>query len=126
MMKKKKKVMKIFKDYGVFILFVSQELHTIKGGVLGQLMKCKSSKPISKPKFPGIPDISGFLTGFKKPKPDMSSPQPRHVRANPSSSAAKSQPDLSGSCSRFQKVEPDMFDPSLNMSNLTALTRVRP
>jgi hypothetical protein len=30
-MKKKGKDVKIFEDYGAFILFVSEELHTIKG-----------------------------------------------------------------------------------------------
>jgi hypothetical protein len=44
-MKKKRKVVKTFEDYGAFILFVSYEFHTIKGNALGELVKCKSSKP---------------------------------------------------------------------------------
>jgi hypothetical protein len=59
---------------------------------------------MSKPKFPAKPDLSGFLTEFLKPKPDMSGPAL-------SSSAAKSLPDLSGTCSGFQKMEPEMSGP---------------
>jgi hypothetical protein len=93
-MKKKGKAMKIFEDYGVFILLVSSELCTIKGDALGELVKCKSPKRISKQKFLGILDITKFLTGFQKPKPNMFGPQPGHVQASPSSSVAKSQPDF--------------------------------
>jgi hypothetical protein len=47
-MKKKGKVMKSFENYGVFILFESYELCTIKWDALGESVKCKSSKSISK------------------------------------------------------------------------------
>jgi hypothetical protein len=63
-MKKNGEVTKIFDDYGVFILFESQELHTIKGDALGESVKCKSSKSIHKLKVPEKLDISGFLTRF--------------------------------------------------------------
>jgi hypothetical protein len=43
-MKKKEKVMKIFEDYGDYILFASYELRTIKGDASSELVKCKSSK----------------------------------------------------------------------------------
>jgi hypothetical protein len=52
------KVMKVFEDYGVFSLIESQELRTIKGDALGELVKCKLSKPFSKPKFLEKLDIS--------------------------------------------------------------------
>jgi hypothetical protein len=83
MMKKKGKVIKIFGDYGVFILFQSSELRTIKGDALGELVKCKSTKTSSKPKLPEKLDISGFLTGFERHKRDMSGPEPGHVWASP-------------------------------------------
>jgi hypothetical protein len=57
-MKKKGKVVKIFKDYGEFILFESNELRTIKGYALGESVKCKSSKSTSKLKIPEKSDIS--------------------------------------------------------------------
>jgi hypothetical protein len=56
--------MKIFEDYGVFILFELDDLRTIKGGALGESVKCKSSKSIHK--VPEKSDISGFLIGFWK------------------------------------------------------------
>jgi hypothetical protein len=63
-MKKNGKVMKIFEDYEVFILFDSYELCSIEGDALGESVKCKLSKSIHKPKVPEKPGISGFLTGF--------------------------------------------------------------
>jgi hypothetical protein len=40
-------------------------LRTIKGGgALGELVKCKASKSISKPKFSEKSDIFEFLTRF--------------------------------------------------------------
>jgi hypothetical protein len=41
-------------------------------------------KPISKPKFLGIPNISRFLTGFQKPKLDKFGPAPPPQRLSPS------------------------------------------
>jgi hypothetical protein len=79
-----------------------------RGDALGQLVKCYSSKSISKPKFPAKPDLSRFLTGFQKPKPDMSGPSSYMSTSAPSSSIVKSLPDLSGPYSGFQKVELDM------------------
>jgi hypothetical protein len=76
---KKGKVMKIFENYAVFTLFESYEFCTIKRDALRESMKCKSLKSISKPKILEKSDISGFLTGFQKAFPDMSSPQPRHI-----------------------------------------------
>jgi hypothetical protein len=75
-MKKKGKDVKIFEDYEVFILFEPQELRIIKGDALGELVKCKSSKSISKPKISEKSDISGFLARFQKVLPDMSAPNP--------------------------------------------------
>jgi hypothetical protein len=43
---------------------------------LGELVKCKSSKSISKPKISEKSDISGFLARFQKVLPDMSAPSP--------------------------------------------------
>jgi hypothetical protein len=67
-----------------FSFFVSYELYTIKGGALRELVKCKSLKPISKPKFLGIPNISRFLAGFQKPKLDKFGPAPPPQRLSPS------------------------------------------
>jgi hypothetical protein len=83
MIKKRGKVMKIFKDYEVFILFVFYELRTIKGDALSELVKCYLLKSISKLKFPEKSDISGpllflmkipeaFATHVRPPNPDMS------------------------------------------------------
>jgi hypothetical protein len=82
-MKKKGKIMNIYEDYGVFILFVSYELHTIKGDALVELVNCKSLKSIHKQKFPEKPNISEFLTGLQRLLPDMSDPQPES-RPHPS------------------------------------------
>jgi hypothetical protein len=81
-MKKKGKVTKFFEDYGVFILIESYELRTITGDALGELVKCKSPKTISKLKFPVQPDISGVLTRLQRHLPDMSR-QPGHVQSSP-------------------------------------------
>jgi hypothetical protein len=59
MIKKKGKVMKIFEDYGLFILFVSYELRTIKGHALGELVKCQN--------YQQNWTYLGFLAGFQKP-----------------------------------------------------------
>jgi hypothetical protein len=59
-MKKKKKIMKIFDDYEVFILFESYELCTINVDALGELVKCKSLKSIFQPKFPENQTYPGF------------------------------------------------------------------
>jgi hypothetical protein len=59
-MRKKGKVVKIFEDYEVFILFESYELHTIKGGALGESVKYKLWKFISKPKVLENWAYSGF------------------------------------------------------------------
>jgi hypothetical protein len=64
-MEKKRKVVKIFENYGAFILFVSKELCTIKRDALGELVKCKSSKNSFEPNSPENLDISGFLAGFQ-------------------------------------------------------------
>jgi hypothetical protein len=58
-------------------------LRTIKGGALGESLKFKSSKSIHKPKILEKPDLPGFLTGFLRARPDMSGPQPGHVRVPP-------------------------------------------
>jgi hypothetical protein len=56
------------------------------GDTLSELVKCKSSKNSFQSKLPAKLNISGLLTGFQKPMPDMFGPQPRHDRATQNSS----------------------------------------
>jgi hypothetical protein len=55
----------------------------------------------------------------------MSSSWTEHIQPNPRSSVPKSPPTLSGSLTGFQRVVPDMSGPSLDISDLSALTRVK-
>jgi hypothetical protein len=51
-----------------------------EGDILGELVKCKTSKIYPTTKAPVSPDISGPLAGFQRLWPNMSNPQGRHVR----------------------------------------------
>jgi hypothetical protein len=57
--------MKIPKDWGFYILFVSLELRTTKGDALGELVKWKFLNHTHKPKIPVHPNISELWTGFQ-------------------------------------------------------------
>jgi hypothetical protein len=81
-MKKKGKVEKIFEDYRIFILFCILGVPYYQDDTLGEFVKYKSLKTLSKPKFPEKLDISRFRTGFQRHLPETSGPQPEHVRVS--------------------------------------------
>jgi hypothetical protein len=52
-----------------------------QGGCIGWVSEVQIIENTFQTNFPKNPDIFGLLTVFQEAKPDMSSPQPRHVRA---------------------------------------------
>jgi hypothetical protein len=63
-MKKKGKVVKVFEDYEVFILFESWELRTIKGDALGEsgeLQIIKNLLQIESPRKTGYIRVSDWI-----------------------------------------------------------------
>jgi hypothetical protein len=73
-MKKKGKVVKTFEDRKLYFYLCPRSSVLSRGGILGELVKCKSSKNSFQSKLPEKMDISSLLTGIQKPLSDMSGP----------------------------------------------------